>query len=576
MPDYSPELESRIRASRSGDKEAFGWIVSKYQGLVCSVTYSITGSVEQSEDLAQEAFLAAWQHLGELREIAKLPAWLCGIARNLAKSALRRRRRDPLHHAAPVEDIQAAPQQDIAESLSRAEREALLWRTLEAIPEEYREPLILFHREEQSVRAVAEALGITEDAAKQRLSRGRKMLKAEVERVVEDSLRLTRPGAVLTVAILAALPVVTAQTAAAGALAGGGTLGKGAAAGAGKAATGAALTAAGVGALGGLVGAVGGMTGGFFGMWRSIRNSPTLRTRRYMLKICAATYAFIWLFLGYEATCGVLLWKAPARTWPLCVGGWLLYIPALFALIVSANRGFRRVLEEDWGRRPAPDLPLEESSLSRRRLWLSLVWSLMASAAGSAGVVVWMCPMPWTRAVWPFVACLAVLSHYVFFEMYRRGLAMAHDEAAFAANPPTIPDVGEVMLGLKPASQPSAKELFYGDLGALFGMLYGPMAVVIVISFVRGHYGTGVFTFLVVTAALIGGMRLRTTRLQRRLAFFWVGIFMGIFSGVMYAWTLPYFAPSYPAVLRYAVPLIPWGLYWCIGFASLFAMPKQK
>ncbi len=69
--------------SLAGNRDAFGQIVARYQSLVCSLAYSATGSLSQSEDLAQETFFAAWKQLAGLREPEKLRAWLCAIARNL-------------------------------------------------------------------------------------------------------------------------------------------------------------------------------------------------------------------------------------------------------------------------------------------------------------------------------------------------------------------------------------------------------------------------------------------------------------------------------------------------------------
>ncbi len=76
--------------SQHGDRNAFEGIVARYQTLVCSLAYSTCGSLARSEDLAQETFVAAWQHLGELRDPTRLRAWLCGIARNVAADAARR------------------------------------------------------------------------------------------------------------------------------------------------------------------------------------------------------------------------------------------------------------------------------------------------------------------------------------------------------------------------------------------------------------------------------------------------------------------------------------------------------
>ena len=97
-----------VSASLSGNREAFGQIVSRYQSLICSLAYSATGSLTTSEDLAQETFLTAWKQLAGLREPQKLRAWLCGIARNLINNSLRRHDREPSHHAESFENLSEA------------------------------------------------------------------------------------------------------------------------------------------------------------------------------------------------------------------------------------------------------------------------------------------------------------------------------------------------------------------------------------------------------------------------------------------------------------------------------------
>src|SRR3989475_6458115 len=94
-----------VTESLAGNRDAFGWIVARYQSLVCSLAYSATGSLSQSEDLAQETFVTAWRQLSELREPLKLRSWLCGIARNLIGKELRQRTREPVHAAEPLDSI---------------------------------------------------------------------------------------------------------------------------------------------------------------------------------------------------------------------------------------------------------------------------------------------------------------------------------------------------------------------------------------------------------------------------------------------------------------------------------------
>ncbi len=82
-----------------------------------------------------------------------------------------------------------------------------MWRSLEKIPEIYREPLVLFYRQQQSIEQVALALELTEDAVKQRLSRGRKLLQEEVQAFVEGALRRTAPNQSFSSVVMSALPL---------------------------------------------------------------------------------------------------------------------------------------------------------------------------------------------------------------------------------------------------------------------------------------------------------------------------------------------------------------------------------
>lgn len=94
-----------VAESLSGDRDAFGQIVERYQTLVASLAYCATGNVSQSEYLAQETFVSAWKQLAELREPAKLRPWLCSITRFLVSKELRRQRREPIHEAQSLDAL---------------------------------------------------------------------------------------------------------------------------------------------------------------------------------------------------------------------------------------------------------------------------------------------------------------------------------------------------------------------------------------------------------------------------------------------------------------------------------------
>jgi uncharacterized protein (TIGR03435 family) len=214
MAVAAPNDAELVSKSLTGNRDAFGQIVARYQSLLCSLAYSATGSLSQSEDLAQETFVAAWKQLHNLREPEKLCAWLCRISRNLTYDALRQQGREPSHCAESLEEISEShsPEPLPVEQAISNEEQAILWRSLERIPEIYREPLVLFYRERQSIESVAKDLDLSEDAVKQRLSRGRKLLQEQVLAFVEGALEKTAPGKAFTLGVVAALPLLAAST----------------------------------------------------------------------------------------------------------------------------------------------------------------------------------------------------------------------------------------------------------------------------------------------------------------------------------------------------------------------------
>lgn len=277
-----PEDAALVAAVLAGDRQAFARIVERYQALICSLAYSATGDLHRSEDVAQDTFLIAWQRLNQLREPPKLRAWLCGIARNRLKTS---RRADApagvqTHSLERVAEI-PAPEPAPSERVISREEEVILWRALEQIPELYREPLVLFYREGESIGRVSQALEISEEAVKQRLSRGRRMLHEQVAGFVEDALRHSSPGRAFTLAVLAALPAMAVSAHAA-------TLGASAAKG-----TALAKSAASAGLAGALLGPIIGLIGGWIGARASIQNTESPRERQFMTRVCQGVFGFV-------------------------------------------------------------------------------------------------------------------------------------------------------------------------------------------------------------------------------------------------------------------------------------------
>jgi zinc protease len=340
---------------------AFEVLVRRHQTLVCSVAYSVCGNLALSEDVAQETFWTAWRQRASLEQPEHLKAWLCGIARNLAKNARRKALRPIESAMAPdvLTDLPTDLPQPFEEAVSR-EEESLVWQALKHIPEAYREPLILFYREDHSVAEVAGALGLSQDAAKQRLSRGRGMLREQVAELVEGGLRRSRPGRRFTVTVMAGLAAHAAGTksvlAAAGAAEVGGALMAGGAAGAS-------------GALGALVGTLGGLFGGWLGTWGPAQVAPTTRERDAILRAGRRMVLISALFMA--ALFGLIYVLAGKPSYLVAWGGWMVafWVYVAVECIRLAHEVKRIRAEQD----PA-DLPNETALRSG--------WAAMATRFG--------------------------------------------------------------------------------------------------------------------------------------------------------------------------------------------------
>ena len=208
-PDYPGLDDGRlVQLHLAGDWRAFRQIVERHQATVCALTLSACGDLARSEDLAQEVFIAAWKQLPRLREPEKLRGWLCGIARNLAHNALRRRHLTPTTGAAELSADTPAETDDPRDRAATAEEAALLWRALATLPETYREPMVLFYREHRSAAAVGAALELSEELVRQRLVRGRAMLTERMAKLVEETLARSAPQpSAFAGAVLLGLPL---------------------------------------------------------------------------------------------------------------------------------------------------------------------------------------------------------------------------------------------------------------------------------------------------------------------------------------------------------------------------------
>ena len=165
----------------AGDTNAFERIVRRWQGPLVNLAYRFCHDRSRAEDMAQDAFLRAYRALGRWRRDAVFSTWLFALATNLYRSELRR---IPVR-TVPLTDVaEPRDERSIDGGLDDRDRNRAVRQAVIALPDKYREALILFYFHEMNVAAAAQSLGLPEGTVKARLSRGRKILRGKIASVL--------------------------------------------------------------------------------------------------------------------------------------------------------------------------------------------------------------------------------------------------------------------------------------------------------------------------------------------------------------------------------------------------------
>lgn len=221
LPDARQDLDAALHldlfAAAGGDGLAYGRVVATCQNTVTAIALAITRDVQASEDIAQEAFLRAWQQLSRLHNHASFLPWLRQITRNLARDWLRSQRGRPMtgEVAEIAIGMAAAPAPEPAQRLVALEEERAASEIISSLPEDSRETLLLFYREGQSSQQVAQLLGISDAAVRKRLSRARAAVREELLARFGEFARGSAPAAGFATVVTAALALASPPAAAA-------------------------------------------------------------------------------------------------------------------------------------------------------------------------------------------------------------------------------------------------------------------------------------------------------------------------------------------------------------------------
>jgi len=177
-----------IARARAGDQEAFRLIFERYSRPVLGFLYDLVSQRDLAEELTQETFVRAYHNLKELRDNARFSTWLFGIGRNVAREALRLRRRD---NQDPGKDDEFMQQQEDTGNVSPAaqllekELNLAIETALRSLDEDKRVVFALKAFHQRSYHEIAEITGFSLGKVKTDLHRARVEMRRRIRPYLE-------------------------------------------------------------------------------------------------------------------------------------------------------------------------------------------------------------------------------------------------------------------------------------------------------------------------------------------------------------------------------------------------------
>ena len=180
----SQSEEKTIRKAAAGDRLAFRELVLDHSHAMFRLAWRLAGEQEAADDIVQEAFIKAWQKIGQFRMESSFRSWISRITVNTAMDYLRKQTRYRAHTAEEPEwDHSVAgsetPRPDVQIDIQAQTHAAMM-----KLSDKERAALMLRHHEGHSIREIAEMLDLTTDACKQTIFRAVRKMRIELAPLV--------------------------------------------------------------------------------------------------------------------------------------------------------------------------------------------------------------------------------------------------------------------------------------------------------------------------------------------------------------------------------------------------------
>lgn len=169
-----------VRQAAAGDAGAFDELVDRHYRSLYALAYRMLGNADDASDAVQEAFIKAFRALHEFQCDKPLRPWLYKICANVSIDLGRARSKTPENlddHEYSLSDDRPAPE----ELAIAAERDRQVHQAVAALPEKYRQIVVLRHFHHMDVEEIAQMMNAPEGTVKSWLFRARAMLRKQLE-----------------------------------------------------------------------------------------------------------------------------------------------------------------------------------------------------------------------------------------------------------------------------------------------------------------------------------------------------------------------------------------------------------
>lgn len=187
-----PTDEDLVAAVLDGHRDRFGDLVDRYQGRLVNYLFRLLRNVDDAHDLAQEVLVKVYQVLDRYDPQYRFSTWLFRVAQNAAIDQIRRRRLKIVSLRQDDEEGEGrdwdlpAPERGPYGDLRNRERGDAIQEAIDALPWEYRELILLRHFGELPYEEIAQLKGMPLGTVKNKLFRGRQMLKDKLQEFLSD------------------------------------------------------------------------------------------------------------------------------------------------------------------------------------------------------------------------------------------------------------------------------------------------------------------------------------------------------------------------------------------------------